>query len=157
MRIGFGYDVHKLVEGRTLVLGGVTIPFEKGLSGHSDADVLCHAICDALLGAAALGDIGQHFPDSDPRYTNISSLVFLEKVSKLLIDEKFTVENIDTTIVAQEPIMAPHIPLMRQNIANSLKIEVSKVSIKASTTEGLGFSGQGLGMVAYAIALVEKD
>ncbi|UCE20495.1 MAG: 2-C-methyl-D-erythritol 2,4-cyclodiphosphate synthase [Gemmatimonadota bacterium] len=157
VRIGFGYDVHKLVEGRTLVLGGVTIPFEKGLSGHSDADVLCHAICDALLGAAALGDIGQHFPDSDPRYTNISSLVFLEKVSKLLIDEKFTVENIDTTIVAQEPIMAPHIPLMRQNIANSLKIEVSKVSIKASTTEGLGFSGQGLGMVAYAIALVEKD
>jgi 2-C-methyl-D-erythritol 2,4-cyclodiphosphate synthase len=157
VRIGFGYDVHKLVKGRTLILGGVTIPFGKGLSGHSDADVLCHAICDALLGAAAFGDIGQHFPDSDPRYTNISSLVLLEKVSKLLIDDKFTIENIDTTIIAQEPIMAPYIPLMRQNIANTLEIDVSKVSIKASTTEGLGFPGQGLGMVAYAIALVEKD
>lgn len=156
MRIGFGYDVHRLVEGRDLILGGVTIPFEKGLFGHSDADVLSHSICDALLGAAALGDIGQHFPDTDSSYNSISSLILLEKVAKLLWDEKFFTENIDSTILAQEPKMAPHIPLMRQNIASVLNIDVSKVSIKASTTEGLGFPGEGLGMVAYTIALVEK-
>ena len=154
MRIGFGYDVHKLVEGRDLILGGVTIPFEKGLYGHSDADVLCHAICDALLGAAGLGDIGQHFPDSDPTFKNISSLVLLTKVEGFLQNEDFTIENIDATIVAEQPTLAPHMSLMRQNIATSLTIDRSQISIKASTTEGLGYPGEGLGMVAYAIALI---
>ncbi|MFQ6091985.1 MAG: 2-C-methyl-D-erythritol 2,4-cyclodiphosphate synthase [bacterium] len=156
MRIGFGYDVHRLVEGRDLVLGGVTISFEKGLFGHSDADVLCHAICDALLGAVALGDIGKHFPDTDPKYKDISSLMLLEKVAGFLKNENVSIENIDTTIVAQEPKLASYIPLMCQNIANALNIDASRISVKASTTEGLGFPGERLGMVAYAIALVEK-
>lgn len=157
MRVGFGYDVHRLVEGRDLILGGVTIPFEKGLFGHSDADVICHAICDALLGAAALGDIGQHFPDTDPKYKDISSLTLLAKVGESLKNEDVSIENIDTTIVAQEPNLFPYIPLMCQNIANALSVDVSRISVKASTTEGLGFPGEGLGMVAYAIALVEKS
>jgi len=155
MRVGFGYDVHRLIEGRDLIIGGVTIPFEKGLHGHSDADVLCHAICDALLGGAALGDVGRHFPDSDPAYRDISSLTLLEKVAGLLKERNISVENVDTTVVAQEPRLASYIPLMCQNIANALSIDVSRISVKASTTEGLGFPGEGLGMVAYAVALVE--
>ena len=156
MRIGFGYDVHRLVENQDLILGGVTVPFEKGLSGHSDADVVCHALCDALLGAAALGDIGQHFPDTDPTYKDISSLTLLRKVGELLRTKNITIENIDTTIVAEKPKLAQYIPIMCQNIAKALTTDVSKVSVKASTTEGLGFPGQGLGMVAYAVVLVKK-
>ena len=157
MRIGFGYDVHRLVEDRDLVLGGVTIPFEKGLAGHSDADVLCHAICDALLGAAALGDIGRHFPDSDPRYKDVSSITLIEKARELLHNESVAVENIDATIVAEQPKLTRYIPFMCQNIAKALNIDISQISVKATTTEGLGFPGEGLGIVAYAIALVEKD
>lgn len=156
MRIGFGYDVHKLVDGRALILGGVTVPFENGLLGHSDADVLSHAVCDALLGAAALGDIGGHFPDTDPQYKNISSLTLLEKVKELLKGEGYSIGNIDTVILAEKPKLMPYIPVMCENIAKSLDIDVSQVSIKATTTEGLGFPGEGLGMVAYAIVLVEK-
>ena len=156
MRIGFGYDVHRLVEDRDLVLGGITIPFKRGLFGHSDADVLCHAICDALLGAASLGDIGRQFPDSDPQYKHISSLILLAKVAELLQNEELTIENIDATIVAEQPSLTPHMSLMRQNIANALRIDISQISIKATTTEGLGFPGEGLGMIAYAIALVEE-
>lgn len=146
-----GYDVHRLVEGRALILGGVEIPYEKGLLGHSDADVLLHAIMDALLGAAALGDIGKHFPDTDPAYKGISSIKLLEQVGKLLEDENYVIENIDATIIAQRPKMAPHIAAMRENVAETLKISVNQINIKATTEEGLGFTGTGEGISAQAI------
>lgn len=152
LRIGMGYDVHRLVEGRKLILGGVEVDFEKGLLGHSDADVLVHAIMDALLGAAALGDIGRHFPDTDSQYSNISSLKLLEHVRLLLKDKCYIIENIDATIVAQKPKMAPYIETMNFNIANVLEIDLDKINIKATTTEGLGFTGTGEGISAYAVA-----
>ena len=155
MRIGQGFDVHALVTGRALIIGGVTIPFEKGLDGHSDADVLLHAICDALLGAAALGDIGRHFPDTDARYKGADSRVLLREVAKLLSDGGFHVINLDSTIIAQAPRMAPHIPAMVANIAADLGIEPRKINVKAKTTERLGFTGRGEGIAAEAIALVE--
>ena len=154
MRIGTGYDVHKLVEGRDLILGGVKIPYEKGLLGHSDADVLLHSIMDALLGAAALGDIGKHFPDTDPAYRGISSVTLLEKVGALLEENGFLIENIDATIIAQAPKMRPHIDAMRDNIAHALEIEVSQVSVKATTEEGLGFTGTGEGISSQAICML---
>jgi len=149
-RIGTGYDVHRLVDGRKLIIGGVDIPFEKGLLGHSDADVLLHAICDALLGAAGLGDIGRHFPDTDPRFKGISSLRLLGEVSRLLGEAGYRVNNIDATIVAERPKMAPHIPTMVDNIAVAVKVGPGAVNVKATTTEGLGFSGRGEGIAAYA-------
>lgn len=155
MRVGLGYDVHKLVEGRDLIIGGVQIPYEKGLLGHSDADVLLHAIMDALLGAAALGDIGKHFPDTDPKYKGISSIKLLEYVRELIDDELFVVGNIDATIIAQRPKMAPYIEQMKKNVADALAIEVSQVNIKATTEEGLGFTGSGEGISAQAIASLE--
>ena len=154
MRIGMGYDVHKLVPDRKLILGGVEIPYEKGLLGHSDADVLLHAIMDALLGAAALGDIGKHFPDTDPAYKGISSIKLLEHVGSLLEENCFLIENIDATIIAQAPKMRPHIDTMRQNIANALCIMVDQVNVKATTEEGLGFTGSGEGISAQAICLL---
>ena len=156
MRIGLGYDVHRLTEGRKLILGGVEISYEKGLLGHSDADVLVHAVMDALLGAAALGDIGQHFPDTDPRYSGISSLKLLEHVGTLLEEHGFCVGNIDAVIIAQKPKMAPHIPQMRENIARILGIAVSQVNVKATTEEGLGFTGQGEGISSQAVCLLEE-
>ena len=156
MRVGLGYDVHKLVEGRDLILGGVTIPYEKGLLGHSDADVLVHAIMDALLGATALGDIGKHFPDTDPAYKGISSIKLLQHVGKLLEDNLYVIENIDATIIAQRPKMAPHIITMRNNIAEALGIEVDQINVKATTEEGLGFTGTGEGISSQAICAVEK-
>lgn len=156
MRVGMGYDVHRLTEGRDLILGGVKIPYEKGLLGHSDADVLVHAIMDALLGAAALGDIGKHFPDTDPEYEGISSISLLEKVAALLEEQQYLVENIDATIIAQRPKMLPYIENMRKNIADALKISVEQVSIKATTEEGLGFTGTGEGISSQAICLLEK-
>lgn len=156
MRIGLGYDVHKLVEGRELILGGVKIPYEKGLDGHSDADVLLHAIMDALLGAAALGDIGKHFPDTDDRYKGISSMLLLEEVGKLLDEKLYVIENIDATIIAQRPKMLPHIPQMRENIAKALKIDLDQVNVKATTEEGLGFTGTGQGISSQAICALEK-
>ena len=155
MRVGLGYDVHKLVEGRNLIIGGVQIPYEKGLLGHSDADVLLHAIMDALLGAAALGDIGKHFPDTDPEYKGISSIKLLEYVRELIDDELYVVGNIDATIIAQRPKMAPYIEQMRKNVADALAIEVNQVNIKATTEEGLGFTGSGEGISAQAIASLE--
>jgi len=155
MRVGFGYDVHRLAIGRKLILGGVEIPFGRGLLGHSDADVLCHAIGDALLGAAALEDLGQHFPANDNKFKDISSLILLEKIQNLLLRSNFRVINIDSTIVAEKPQMSPFIELMRANISTSLKIELNQVSIKATTTEGLGFVGTGEGIAAYAIGLIE--
>ena len=154
MRIGMGYDVHRLTEGRDLILGGVKIPYEKGLLGHSDADVLLHAVMDALLGAAALGDIGKHFPASDPAYKGISSLKLLEHVGELLEKEGYTVGNIDATIIAQRPKMAPHIAVMRKNIAEVLRIEESQINIKATTEEGLGFTGSGEGISSQAVCLL---
>ena len=154
MRVGMGYDVHRLVEGRDLIIGGVNIPYEKGLLGHSDADVLLHAISDALLGAAALGDIGKHFPDTDPAYKGISSLLLLEKVGELLETEGFLIENIDATIIAQAPKMRPHIDTMRANIAKALGITVEQVNVKATTEEGLGFTGTGEGISSQAICLL---
>ena len=154
MRIGMGYDVHKLVPDRKLIMGGVEIPYEKGLLGHSDADVLLHAIMDALLGAAALGDIGKHFPDTDPAYKGISSIKLLEHVGSLLEENCFLIENIDATIIAQAPKMRPHIDTMRQNIANALCIMVDQVNVKATTEEGLGFTGSGEGISAQAICLL---
>lgn len=156
MRIGFGYDVHKLVEERKLILGGVEIPYELGLLGHSDADVLTHALMDALLGAAALGDIGKHFPDNDPAYKGIDSLLLLAKVGEILAAHNYAVNNIDTTIVAQRPKLAPYIPEMRAKIADVLHLELDKVSIKATTTEGLGFTGEGLGIAAYAVCTLAE-
>lgn len=154
MRIGMGYDVHRLVEDRKLIIGGVEIPYEKGLLGHSDADVLLHAVMDALLGAAALGDIGKHFPDTDPAYEGISSLKLLEKVGELLEEHSFLVENIDATIIAQAPKMRPHIDAMRENIARALKIDISQVNVKATTEEGLGFTGNGEGISSQAVCLL---
>lgn len=157
MRIGMGYDVHKLVEGRDLILGGVTIPWEKGLLGHSDADVLIHAVMDALLGAAALGDIGKHFPDTDPAYKGISSILLLEHVAALLKENGYAVGNIDATIIAQKPKMAPHIPQMRRNMAEALGIPESRLNVKATTEEGLGFTGRGEGIASQAICLLEES
>ena len=156
MRIGMGYDVHKLVEGRKLILGGVEIPYEKGLLGDSDADVLLHAIMDALLGAAALGDIGKHFPDTDPAYKGISSIRLLEHVADLLEEHQFLIENIDATIIAQRPKMRPYIDTMRENIAKALKIEADQINVKATTEEGLGFTGSGEGISSQAICMLEK-
>jgi 2-C-methyl-D-erythritol 2,4-cyclodiphosphate synthase len=156
MRIGTGYDVHQLAEGLPLWLGGVLVPHTHGLVGHSDADVLLHAICDALLGAAALGDIGKHFPDTDPQYKGISSLKLLAHVGKLLKEHGYRVENIDSTVAAQRPKLAPHIPQMRQNIADALGIEVGRVSVKATTTEHLGFEGRMEGISAQAVTLIES-
>lgn len=156
MRIGTGYDVHRLVEGRRLILGGVDIPFEKGLLGHSDADVLLHAICDALLGAAALGDIGKHFPDSSSKYKDIDSLILLHQVGQLLHERRFTIINIDSTIVAEQPKLAPHIPAMINNIARTLGIEAEQVSVKATTTESMGFEGRQEGISAQAVVLIEN-
>lgn len=156
MRVGLGYDVHKLVEERALILGGVSIPYEKGLLGHSDADVLIHAIMDALLGAAALGDIGKHFPDTDEKYKDIPSVKLLEHVGELLDEEKYIIENIDATIIAQKPKMAPHIEKMRKNIADALRIDIEQVNVKATTEEGLGFTGTGEGISSQAICALEK-
>lgn len=156
MRIGMGYDVHKLTEGRDLILGGVNIPWEKGLLGHSDADVLIHAVMDALLGAAALGDIGKHFPDTDPAYKGISSILLLKHVGNLLEENGYEIGNIDATIIAQKPKMAPHIPTMRQNMAEALGIDVSQMNVKATTEEGLGFTGKGEGISSQAICLLLK-
>ena len=155
MRIGTGYDVHKLVEGRKLIIGGVEIPYEKGLLGHSDADVLVHAIMDALLGAAALGDIGKHFPDSDPKYKGADSLMLMREVRRILSENGFEVGNVDATIIAQAPKMSPHIDTMRRNIAAALGLDVSLVSVKATTEERLGFTGRGEGISAQAVALIE--
>ena len=154
MRIGMRYDVHRLVEERKLILGGVEIPYEKGLLGHSDADVLLHAIMDALLGAAALGDIGKHFPDTDPAYKGISSIKLLEHVGRLLEENLFLVENIDATIIAQAPKMRPHIEAMRENIATALGIDIRQINVKATTEEGLGFTGSGEGISAQAICML---
>ena len=156
MRVGMGYDVHKLTENRKLILGGVEIPYEKGLLGHSDADVLLHAIMDALLGAAALGDIGRHFPDSDPAYKGISSIKLLEHVGNLLEEHFYVVENIDATIIAQRPKMAPYIEQMRKNIADTLGLDVDQVNVKATTEEGLGFTGTGEGISSQAICSLRK-
>lgn len=155
-RIGHGYDAHRLVEGRKLILGGVDIPYEKGLLGHSDADVLLHAITDALLGAAALGDIGKHFPDKDPKYKGISSLLLLEAAVKLLHEKGFEIINIDATILCQRPKLAPHIPLMRENIAKATGLAVDLVSVKATTTEGMGFEGEESGISTHAVALLRS-
>lgn len=154
MRIGTGYDVHKLVENRDLILGGINIPYEKGLLGHSDADVLLHAIMDALLGAAALGDIGKHFPDSDPAYKGASSIGLMEKVGEILDANNYVIGNVDSTIIAQRPKLAPYIEEMRVNIAKALKISVDQVSVKATTEEGLGFTGSGEGIAVQAVALL---
>jgi 2-C-methyl-D-erythritol 2,4-cyclodiphosphate synthase len=154
MRIGQGFDVHALASGRRLVIGGVAIPYEKGLAGHSDADVLLHAICDALLGAAALGDIGKHFPDTDPAYAGADSRSLLREVRRRL--GKYRVVNVDATIIAQAPRMAPHVPQMVLNIASDLHIDAGAVSIKATTTEALGFIGRGEGIAAQAVALIEQ-
>lgn len=154
MRIGMGYDVHKLVENRKLIIGGVEIPYEKGLLGHSDADVLLHAVMDALLGAAALGDIGKHFPDTDPRYEGISSVKLLACVRELLEENFFLIENIDATIIAQAPKMRPYIDTMRKNIADALGIGMEQVNVKATTEEGLGFTGSGEGISSQAICLL---
>ena len=156
MRIGTGYDVHRLVEGRALIMGGVDIPYEKGLLGHSDADVLVHAIMDALLGAAALGDIGRHFPDSDEAYRGISSIALLKHVKRLLDEELYFVQNIDATIIAQRPKFAPYLQTMVQNIAEALEIDEKQVNIKATTEEGLGFTGSGEGIAAQAVCLLES-
>lgn len=150
-----GYDVHRLVKGRKLILGGVEIPYEKGLLGHSDADVLLHAVMDALLGAAALGDIGKHFPDTDPAYKGASSIRLLENVGRLIDDKLYVIGNIDATIIAQRPKMAPHIEQMRKNIAQALQIDVSQVNVKATTEEGLGFTGSGEGISSQAVACLE--
>ena len=155
MKIGHGYDVHRFAEGRALVLGGVTIPHDMGLLGHSDADVLTHAVMDALLGAAALGDIGLHFPDSDPAYRGINSLTLLSRVGKLLAEKGYRVGNIDATVVAEEPKLRPYIDAMRENLAAALGIEPDRVSVKATTEEGLGFTGERLGIAAHAVCLLE--
>ena len=155
MRVGQGYDVHRLVPNRKLVLGGVTIPFEKGLLGHSDADVLAHAVADALLGAAALGDIGKHFPDTDPAYQDADSLILLSKVCELLWKKGYQIGNIDSTIVAQAPKLKPYIEKMRQNLAAACQASLEQISVKATTEENLGFTGAGEGISAYAICIIE--
>ena len=156
MRIGMGYDVHKLVEDRDLILGGVKIPYSLGLLGHSDADVLLHAIMDSLLGAAALGDIGKHFRDSDHRYKGISSIELLKHVGSLLKENNWLIENIDSTIIAQKPKMAPHIENMRKNISEALNINIDQINVKATTEEGLGFTGEGKGISSQSICLLTK-
>ena len=156
MRIGMGYDVHKLVENRDLILGGVKIPYSLGLLGHSDADVLLHAIMDSLLGAAALGDIGKHFPDSDDRYKGISSIELLKHVGSLLKENDWLIEHIDSTIIAQKPKMAPHIENMRKNISEALNIDIGQINVKATTEEGLGFTGEGKGISSQSICLLTK-
>ena len=156
MRIGSGYDVHKLVEGRECIIGGVNIPYEKGLLGHSDADVLLHAISDALLGAAAMGDIGKHFPDTDPQFKGADSRKLLSHVLHLISEKGYSIMNIDATIIAQKPKMAPHIQKMRENIAETLQIDVDQVNVKATTEEGLGFTGAGLGIAASAVCLLKS-
>lgn len=156
MRIGHGYDVHRLVEGRKLIIGGVEIPYEKGLLGHSDADVLTHAVMDALLGAAALGDIGKHFPDTDPAYQGADSLQLAEHVAALLTEKGYLIGNIDATVIAQAPKLAPHIPTMRQNLARALGCDADCINVKATTEEHLGFTGEGLGIAAHALCLIEK-
>jgi 2-C-methyl-D-erythritol 2,4-cyclodiphosphate synthase len=156
IRIGTGYDVHRLADDRKLIIGGVDIPYEKGLLGYSDADVLIHAICDALLGAAGLGDIGKHFPDTDPRFKGIASLKLLGEVARLLGEKGFRVNNIDATIVAEHPKMAPHIPQMTANIASAARLDTGAVNVKATTTEGLGFAGKGEGMAAYAVCTIAR-
>ena len=156
MRIGMGYDVHRLVEGRNLIVGGVKIEYEKGLLGHSDADVLLHAIMDALLGAAALGDIGKHFPDTDPKYKGISSIKLLEHVGELLLENNYFIGNIDATIIAQAPKFRPYIDQMNENIARALNIELSQVNVKATTEEGLGFTGAGEGISSQAICIIKQ-
>ena len=155
MRVGHGYDVHRLVEGRKLILGGVYIEHEKGLLGHSDADVLLHAIMDALLGAAALGDIGRHFPDTDQKYKGISSLELLKCVNKLICNQGFAVENIDATIISQAPKLSPFVPLMKKNICDVLNIEENQINIKATTEEGLGFTGTKEGISAHCVCLLK--
>ncbi len=157
IRIGYGYDVHRLVEGRPLILGGIEIPYEKGLSGHSDADVLLHAISDALLGAAAEGDIGHHFPDTNEEFKNADSRILLRKVVKILEGKNFNIQNIDATVVAQQPRLASYIQKMRSKIAGDLKINAGQVSVKATTSEGLGFEGEGKGISATAVALIYKS
>ncbi len=157
MRIGHGYDVHRLVEGRPLIIGGVNIPHEKGLLGHSDADVLTHAVMDALLGALALGDIGKHFPDTDEKWKGADSLRLAEAVRELVCRDGWTIGNVDATILAQAPKLAPHIPLMRQRIADALAIDVDRVSVKATTEEKLGFTGEKLGIAAHAVCLLIKS
>ena len=156
MRIGNGYDVHKLVENRKLILGGVDIPYEKGLLGHSDADVLVHAIMDALIGACAMGDIGKLFPDTDAQFKDISSILLLKEVAQVLKRENYTIINIDSIVVAQAPKLAPYIDEMRQNIADALEMDLGSVSVKATTTEKLGFEGRGEGISSYAVCLLEK-
>ncbi len=156
IRIGFGYDVHELVVGRALILGGVHLPFEKGLLGHSDADVLCHAIGDALLGSAALGDLGYHFPNSDPKFAGMSSLLLLKEIARMLRENGFAVNNIDSTVILEKPKLLPHIQQMRKNIANALNIRESQISIKATTAEKMGFVGRGEGIAAHACTLVEQ-
>ena len=156
MRVGMGYDVHRLTEGRDLIIGGVKIPYEKGLLGHSDADVLLHAIMDALLGAAALGDIGKHFPDTDEEYKDADSIELLKRVGALIEEEKYLIDNIDATIIAQKPKMRPYIEEMRCNIADALGIEVSQINVKATTEEGLGFTGNGEGISAQAVCMLSS-
>ena len=156
VRIGHGYDVHRLVEGRRLILGGVDIPWERGLLGHSDADVLTHAVMDALLGAAGLGDIGRHFPDTDPAYAGADSLRLLAHVAALLRERGFTVGNVDATVLAQRPKLAPHIPQMRDNLARTMEVGPEQVNVKATTEEGLSFTGSGEGMAAHAVVLIER-
>lgn len=156
LRVGHGYDVHRLVEGRALILGGVTVPFDRGLLGHSDADVLTHAVMDALLGAAALGDIGKLFPDSDAAYAGADSIALLERVTALLREHGWQVGNVDATVVAQTPKLAPYIPDMRQRLAEAMGLDVDCVSVKATTEERLGFTGSGEGMAAHAVALIER-
>ena len=157
LRIGQGYDVHRLTQGRALILGGVTVPYEKGLLGHSDADVLTHAVMDALLGAAGLGDIGKLFPDTDAQYQGVSSLLLLRRVGETLREAGWTVVNVDATLVAQAPKIAPYRERMRRNLAEALGVEPEQIGVKATTEEGLGFTGDGSGMAAMAIALLEKD
>lgn len=156
LRVGHGYDVHRLVEGRALILGGVTVPFDRGLLGHSDADVLTHAVMDALLGAAALGDIGKLFPDSDAAYAGADSIALLERVTALLREHGWQVGNVDATVVAQTPKLAPYIPEMRRRLAETMGLDVDCVSVKATTEERLGFTGSGEGMAAHAVALIER-
>ena len=156
LRIGHGYDVHRLTEGRALILGGVEIPFEKGLLGHSDADVLLHAVMDALLGAAALGDIGKLFPDNDASYLNISSMRLLEKTAAILAEKGWSVVNIDVTLIAQKPKIAPYILQMRENIAQKLNVKIEQISVKGTTEENLGFTGDGSGIACHAVCLIEK-
>ena len=156
LRVGHGYDVHRLVEGRALILGGVTVPFDRGLLGHSDADVLTHAVMDALLGAAALGDIGKLFPDSDAAYAGADSIALLERVTALLREHGWQAGNVDATVVAQTPKLAPYIPDMRRRLAEAMRLDVDCVSVKATTEERLGFTGSGEGMAAHAVALIER-